>query len=56
MPGMDKDEFMALLQDRIETRSIALLDMDNLGALDPANIGKLRENKDVEAAKQQAEA
>jgi 1-acyl-sn-glycerol-3-phosphate acyltransferase len=43
-PGLDKDDFMTLLQDQIETRSIELLDLDNPGALDPADIGKLEEN------------
>jgi len=43
-PGMEKDAFMALLQDRIESRSIALLDLDNPGALNPADIGLLEEN------------
>jgi len=37
-------DFMELLQDRIESRSIELLDLDNPGALDPANIGRLEEN------------
>jgi 1-acyl-sn-glycerol-3-phosphate acyltransferase len=44
-PGLDKDDFMTLLQDQIETRSIELLDLDNPGALDPADIGKLEENE-----------
>lgn len=43
-PGLEKDEFMSLLQDRIETRSIALLDLENLGALDPKDIGLEEEN------------
>ena len=42
--GLDKDEFMALLQDRIETRSLELLDLDNLGALNPEDIGAQEEN------------
>ena len=45
MPGLGKDEFMALLERRIETRSRELLDMENLGALDPADIGKTEENE-----------
>jgi 1-acyl-sn-glycerol-3-phosphate acyltransferase len=45
LPGMEKEEFMALLQEQIETRSIALLDHDNLGALAPEDIGQLRENE-----------
>lgn len=44
MPGLGKDEFMAVLEERIETRSKALLDMENLGALDPMNIGRVIEN------------
>lgn len=44
-PGMEKDAFMTLLQERIETRSIELLDMENPGALNPENIGKLLENE-----------
>lgn len=44
MPGLDKDEFMETLQAQIEQRSIALLDLKNLGALDPADIGQLSEN------------
>lgn len=42
--GLEKDAFMELLQERIESRSIALLDLENLGALNPADIGQLREN------------
>jgi 1-acyl-sn-glycerol-3-phosphate acyltransferase len=42
--GMEKDAFMALLQDRIESRSIALLDLDDLGALNPDDIGREDEN------------
>ena len=45
MPGLGKDEFMRQLETRIETRSLELLDMENLGALDPADIGKLTENE-----------
>jgi 1-acyl-sn-glycerol-3-phosphate acyltransferase len=43
-PGLDKDTFMALLQDRIESQSIALLDLDNPGALNVADIGREEEN------------
>ena len=50
-PGMKKDEFMALLQDRIETRSIELLDRNNLGALKLEDIGKLSENKSARQAR-----
>jgi 1-acyl-sn-glycerol-3-phosphate acyltransferase len=48
-PGLGRDEFMALLQDRIETRSIELLDMTDLGALDPADIGRVKLNKVAQA-------
>ncbi|WP_418152408.1 lysophospholipid acyltransferase family protein [Litorimonas sp. RW-G-Af-16] len=43
-PGMEKEPFMALLEERIETRSKALLDRVNLGALNPDDIGKTVEN------------
>lgn len=43
-PGLEKDVFMAKLEQAIETRSIALLDLDNPGALNPANIGRVLEN------------
>ena len=55
-PGMDKDDFMELLQDRIESRSIELLDLDNPGALDPANIGRLEENSVARAKRLAREA
>jgi len=55
-PGMDKDSFMALLQDRIESRSLELLDLDNPGALDPANIGRLEENSVARAKRLAREA
>ncbi len=51
MPGLNKDEFMTLLQNRIENRSLALLDLQNLGALDPADIGTLSENKAARRAR-----
>lgn len=51
LPGMEKDAFMALLEDRIETRSIALLDLDDLGALNPDDIGEFEENKVARAAR-----
>lgn len=50
MPGLGKDEFMEKLQSQIEGRSLELLDMQNLGALKPADVGKLEEN-DVAKAK-----
>jgi len=43
-PGLEKEEFMAQLEKTIETRSKELLDMENLGALNPADIGKTEEN------------
>jgi len=43
-PGLDKDAFMEILESRIETRSIELLDLENPGALNPADIGRLEEN------------
>lgn len=48
-PGLGKDEFMAILQDRIETRSIALLDLDTLGALNPKDIGQMQLNHVAQA-------
>ena len=55
-PGLEKDEFMALLQERIETRSLELLDYDNPGALNPENVGKLLENHVAKAKREQREA
>lgn len=55
-PGLEKDAFMALLQDRIETRSIDLLDLENPGALDPADIGKEEENHVAHAKRLAREA
>lgn len=43
-PGLEKDEFMHRLETAIETRSRELLDLQNLGALNPDDIGKLTEN------------
>lgn len=48
-PGMGKDAFMDLLQDRIETRSIELLDLEDPGALNPSDIGRLEENESARA-------
>lgn len=48
-PGLGKDAFMTLLQDRIETRSIELLDFDNPGALNPDDVGQIRLNKVAQA-------
>ena len=55
-PGLTKEDFMARLQDMIETRSIELLDMDNLGALNPDDIGKLSENDSARKARLAREA
>jgi 1-acyl-sn-glycerol-3-phosphate acyltransferase len=55
-PGLEKDAFMALLQERIETRSLELLDYENLGALDVSKIGQLIENKAAKAAREAKEA
>ena len=52
-PGMEKEAFMSLLQERIESRSIELLDLENLGAINPENIGQMKENL-VAAAKRLA--
>ena len=51
--GLEKEAFMSLLQERIESRSIELLDLENLGALNPDNIGQMKENH-VAAAKRMA--
>ena len=53
MPGLDKEEFMATLEHAIESRSIELLDLDDLGHLNPDDIGKTEENE-VAAAKRMA--
>ncbi len=55
-PGLGKDEFMSLLQDRIETRSIELLDLENPGALNPADIGRFEENDAARAKRLAREA
>ena len=56
MPGLSKDEFMARLESDIETRSIALLDLDNLGALNPDDIGKTEENESARTKREAREA
>ena len=56
MPGLDKDEFMARLETDIETRSIALLDLENLGALNPEDIGKTEENESARTKREAREA
>ena len=55
MPGLGKDAFMQVLENRIETRSLELLDLENLGALDPENIGTLAENHVARAKREQRE-
>jgi len=55
-PGMEKDAFMELLQSRIEGRSIELLDLENPGALNPDDIGRLEENKIARAKRLAREA
>jgi len=56
MPGLSKDEFMARLESDIETRSIALLDLENLGALNPDDIGKTEENESARTKREAREA
>jgi len=56
MPGLGKEDFMETLESRIETRSIALLNMDNLGHLNPDDIGKLEENEVAHAKRLAREA
>ena len=53
MPGLGKEEFMETLERMIETRSIELLDLEDLGSLNPDDIGKTEEN-DVARAKREA--
>ncbi|MEL6687145.1 MAG: 1-acyl-sn-glycerol-3-phosphate acyltransferase [Pseudomonadota bacterium] len=53
--GLGKDEFMALLEERIETRSNDLLDLYDLGALNPDDIGKVALNS-VAQAREDAKA
>ena len=48
-PGLPKDVFMERLETAIETRSRELLDLDDPGALDPANIGMMKLNKTAQA-------
>ncbi|MEM7728994.1 MAG: 1-acyl-sn-glycerol-3-phosphate acyltransferase [Pseudomonadota bacterium] len=54
-PGLPKDDFMALLEDRIETRSRDLLDLEDPGALDPDDIGKVTLNKVAQAREEARE-
>lgn len=55
-PGMEKDAFMTELQNRIETRSIELLDLENPGALNLEDIGKVEENHSALAKRLAREA
>lgn len=55
-PGLGKEEFMKILQDRIETRSIEILDRENLGALNINDIGKISENSEAKASREAREA
>jgi len=55
-PGLGKEEFMALLQERIETRSLEILDYENPGALDISKIGQQVENKAAKAAREAKQA
>lgn len=56
MPGLGKDEFMEKLESMIETRSIELLDLDDLGHLNPDDIGKTEENEIAQAKRLAREA
>ena len=55
MPGLDKETFMAQLETMIETRSIELLDLENLGHLNPDDIGQIRENDSARSKREQRE-
>jgi len=54
--GLPKDVFMAQLESRIEGRSLALLDLEDLGALNPADMGRLEENEVARAKRLAREA
>jgi 1-acyl-sn-glycerol-3-phosphate acyltransferase len=56
LPGLEKDEFMRELETRIETRSRELLDLNDLGHLDPDNIGLVTENHVARAKREAREA
>ncbi len=56
MPGLGKDEFMEKLEIMIETRSIELLDLEDLGHLNPDDIGKTEENEVAKAKRLAREA
>lgn len=51
-PGLKKDDFMTLLQERIETRSLEILDYENPGALDITKVGQRIENNSAKAARE----
>jgi len=55
-PGLEKGEFMERLETAIETRSKELLDLENLGALNPNDIGKTEENDVAKAKRESREA
>jgi len=55
-PGLGKEAFMALLQERIETRSLEILDYENPGALDISKVGQQVENKSAKAAREAKQA
>ena len=55
-PGMEKEPFMDLLFERIETRSLELLDLEDLGALDLNDIGQEQLNKVAARNKAKREA
>lgn len=55
-PGLEKDEFMKELEHRIETRSLELLDLQDLGHLNPDDIGLLAENEVARAKRIAREA
>jgi 1-acyl-sn-glycerol-3-phosphate acyltransferase len=56
MPGLSKEAFMTRLERDIETRSLELLDMENLGALNPDDIGKTEENESAQSKRLAREA
>jgi 1-acyl-sn-glycerol-3-phosphate acyltransferase len=56
MPGLSKEAFMTRLERDIETRSREMLDMENLGALNPDDIGKTEENETARAKRLAREA
>lgn len=55
-PGLEKDVFMRELEHRIETRSLELLDLNDLGHLNQDDIGLLAENEVARAKRISREA